>query len=42
MFVDIWLGVLRFHGIVNQDDRLVIHFCTFRTFRHFAKVQALF
>ena len=42
MFVDIWLGMLRFHGIVNENDGFVIHFCTFRPLWHFAKVVALF
>ena len=36
------LSMLALHGIVNEDDGIVIHFCTFRTFRYFAKVLAHF
>ena len=42
MLIDGWLGMLALHGIIDQYDGLVIHFCTFGTFRHFTKVVALF
>jgi len=42
VLIDGRLGMLGFHGIVHQNDGLLIHFCTFGAFRHFAKVVTLF
>jgi hypothetical protein len=39
MLIDGWLGMLGFHRIVDEDDGIIVQFCTFR---HFAKVRALF